>query len=133
MPWADVLERRPDSVRAATLDWEWTRDWLWSLDLVAGTVAVGSFAWIYELPMWKAADGTPFVVTPRQVMLGPVDYPGHSDRIAHADMSWPIHTTSWRGRTIVLDGLHRLAHATLSGQSEISACDVPPAVMTTQR
>jgi hypothetical protein len=49
----------------------------------------------------------------------PSAHPEHADRIANADLSYPLHVIRRRERWLILDGIHRLTKAEMLGLSGI--------------
>jgi hypothetical protein len=118
---ADVLSQAPSELRPWLLDFEWSRDKLWSLPLEESEMSTQRLAWILELPWWRGTGGQVFTVRPIDVRTGP-----HCQRAVEANLSWPLHVTERHGRFVVLDGVHRLLKATWLGFSTLRVLDVPP-------
>ena len=123
--WDELRTLMPDTVRAALLPWEWSRERLWSLDLPVGVVAVADLRHLFDVPLWRGEDGTAFATRPADVLAAPTRYPSQLSRMMEADLSFPIDITRRGGDLIVLDGVHRLAKAALLGEGEILARVVP--------
>lgn len=111
----------PAEVRPWLLDAAWSRDRLWQMQRPVIELAVAELRWLYELPLWRGADGRWFAVTPAAVVHAPHDHPEHARRIAEADTSFPVHVLRRRGRWVVLDGVHRLLKADVSGAPTVAA------------
>lgn len=88
----------------------WTLEKLWALDVRVEPVEVADLAWMFDLPLWQL-DGERFKVTPNQVAATPMNYRPHYQRVMDADLDYPIHVVAYRGRLVVLDGIHRLLKA----------------------
>lgn len=116
----------PESVRRTLLPWEWSRDLLWTLDIPSRAVPVTTLRHVFDLPLWRGEDGTPFTVRPADVLREPERFPSHFHRALEADLGYPIHITFWNGGWTVLDGVHRLLKAAYLGKSDIEASVVPP-------
>ena len=114
-----VLERLPrhhrfTEIPAALRDWllpiDWDRQRLWSLDLPRRQLTLESLRWHLELPWWRKGRVW-FQVTPREFLAHPAAHPEHAERVANADLSYPLHVIRRRQRWLILDGIHRLVRA----------------------
>ena len=59
--------------------------------------------------LWR--DGKILTFTPNQVAATPMNFRPHYERVMDADLDFPIHLVAYRGRLVVLDGVHRLLKA----------------------
>jgi hypothetical protein len=116
--WERLLTIMPDSVRAAVTPELWNMAWLHALDLPVQRMAVSDLAWLFDVPLW-AVDGEPFRVTPNEIRANPERFEAQYRRTMEADLSWPIHVMWFQGRSIVLDGVHRLLKADMQGEATI--------------
>ena len=55
----------------------------------------------------------------------PDNYPGEYRRTLQADTNWPIDIMRWRGRWVILDGLHRLMKQSLAGADTVRVRKIP--------
>ena len=106
----ELVASMPASVRDVFPTTRWRLDKLWALDLRTEPVEVGDLVWMFDLPLWQL-DGQWFKVTPNQVATTPMNFRPHYERVMGADLHHPIHLVAFRGRLVVLDGLHRLLKA----------------------
>lgn len=98
----------------------WRRDLLWELRLPVREVPVAGLSWLLDLPVWQAY-GRHFAVSPREVMAAPDVLRHQYERAMAADLAYPVHLCPWRGRTVVLDGFHRLLKAVIAGRESVPA------------
>ena len=84
-------------------------------------VATSDYEWMLDLPMWRDERGIWFTVTPNQVRTEPDRHPTQWDRTLRADLEVPIHITQREGRSVIIDGIHRLLKAVISGQGSLPA------------
>lgn len=122
--WSEFRALAPDDVRPYLLDFEFDEELLFRLNVLQERVHVSEIAWWLDQPVWTH-DDVPFSLRPRQVMHAPRLYPEHARRIATADLDDPVYVTALSGRTVVLDGSHRLAKATAYGLPTILVKRVP--------
>ncbi|WP_405064632.1 hypothetical protein OG474_30955 [Kribbella sp. NBC_01505] len=127
----DLVAMMPDELREAFPPARWQLEKLWALDLKVEPVEVADLVWMFELPLWQL-DGERFKVTPNQVAETPMNYRPHYQRVMDADLDFPINLVAYRGRLVVLDGVHRLlkAHflrrrwieATIATATQLQSC-----------
>jgi len=66
-------------------------------------------------------------VTPLEFLAHPRAHPEHADRVAKADLSYPLHVIRRHDRWLILDGIHRLVKAEMRGLSDISVATLATA------
>jgi hypothetical protein len=106
----ELLAMTPDSMREVFPQTHWQLGKLWALDLRVEPVEVADLLWMFDLPLWQL-NGERFKVTPNQVAATPMNFRPHYERVMDADLDFPIHLVAYRGRLVVLDGVHRLLKA----------------------
>jgi len=106
----DLLAMTPDSMREVFPPTHWQLGKLWALDLKVEPVEVADLLWMFDLPLWQL-NGERFKLTPNQVAATPMNFRPHYERVMNADLDFPIHLVAYRGRLVVLDGVHRLLKA----------------------
>ncbi|WP_237745144.1 hypothetical protein [Kribbella catacumbae] len=106
----ELLAMTPEPLREVFPQTHWQLGKLWALDLRVEPVEVADLLWMFDLPLWQL-NGERFKVTPNQVAATPMNYRPHYERVMDADLDFPIHLVAYRGRLVVLDGLHRLLKA----------------------
>lgn len=121
-PFAEI----PTALRGWLLPIDWDRERLWVLDLPRRRLKLEELRWHHELPWWRR-DGVWFQLTPREFLAHPAAHPEHADRVANADLSYPVHVILRRQRWLILDGIHRLVKADILDLSEILVAALSPA------
>lgn len=106
----ELLAMMPESLRDVFPQTHWQLGKLWALDLRVEPVEVADLLWMFDLPLWQL-NGERFKVTPNQVAATPMNFRPHYERVMDADLDFPIHLVAYRGRLVVLDGVHRLLKA----------------------
>jgi hypothetical protein len=106
----ELLATAPESLREVFPPARWQLGKLWALDLKVEPVEVADLIWMFDLPLWQL-NGERFKVTPNQVAATPMNFRPHYERVMRADLDFPIHLVAYRGRLVVLDGIHRLLKA----------------------
>jgi hypothetical protein len=106
----ELVATMPASVRDVFPPGGWKLGKLWALELKVEPIEVADLIWLFDLPLWPL-NGDRFKVTPNQVTETPMNYRDHYQRVMDADLDFPIHLVAYRGRLVVLDGVHRLLKA----------------------
>jgi len=114
----------PTSLRDVLLGFPWDLDRLFDLDLPVEEVRTADFLWLLDLPFWRKGDVV-FAVTPNQVRGNPFGYAEQWTRTLETDLTRPIHVTERKGRTVIIDGIHRLLKADIEGRRTLPARRVP--------
>jgi len=108
--YAELVAVMPDVVRQALPTVPWRLDLLRAMELRVEPVEVADLTWMFDLPLWDH-HGERFRVTPNQVTATPMNYRAQYERVMESDLDFPIHLVAYRGRLVVLDGVHRLLKA----------------------
>ncbi|MET7279958.1 hypothetical protein ABZS29_17110 [Kribbella sp. NPDC005582] len=127
----ELIASMPEELRSVFPPTSWQLEKLWALDLKVEPIEVADLVWMFELPLWQL-DGERFKVTPSQVAETPMNFRPHYQRVMDADLDFPINLVAYRGRLVVLDGVHRLlkAHflrrrwieATIATATQLQSC-----------
>ncbi len=114
-----LLAQVPAELRDVIVDFHFDIERLHALDLPARTVATTELAWHLDLPFWPA-QGIPFKVTPSTVAAEPDVHQEQWQRTHAADLRYPLDVYLRRdGRIVILDGIHRLLKASLTGRTHM--------------
>jgi hypothetical protein len=129
----ELVAMMPETLREVFPPYRWQLAKLRELDLRVEPVEIADLVWMFDLPLWQL-DGDRFRVTPHQVAETPMNFRAHYQRVMDADLDFPINLVAYRGRLVVLDGVHRLlkAHflrrrwieATIATATQLQACAV---------
>lgn len=124
-----LLEQLPASLRHVTLDFLWSQDRLWALDLPVEHVAIEELRWHLALPMWSF-EGVPFTVSPNEVRHDTRRYHAQYARTIAADLAFPLDALEGPNSTRrLLDGVHRLLKADLLGHTTVAVKTLPNAAV----
>ena len=107
---------------------DWDVEALWALELRTEPFPIARLLWHLDVPLWPHEQAR-YVLTPRQVLRAPFRYAREYRRLRSANLTFPIEITRFRGRWMILDGVHRLARAHEDGADTIYVRKVPPAVL----
>lgn len=114
-----LLDQLPAALRGVILDFHWDTDRLHEISLPTRVVPIAEVDWHLTLPFW-AVDGVPFQVSPAEVAADRVTHRRQWERTEAADLRFPL--DGYRradGRLVILDGIHRLLKATVTGRPEV--------------
>jgi hypothetical protein len=127
-PYADHgwLAAIPPSLAHWLLPVGWDREALWALPKASVQLQIADLRWLYDLPLWRGADGCWFQVTPREYLASPTDYPEHDARVRSVDLRYPLHAISRHDHWFLLDGAHRLVRADLDRREHVEVVVVSP-------
>ncbi|GAA2812965.1 hypothetical protein [Kribbella solani] len=129
----ELVAMMPETLREVFPPYRWQLAKLWELDLKVEPVEIADLVWMFDLPLWQL-DGDRFKVTPHQVAETPMNFRAHYQRVMDADLDFPINLVAYRGRLVVLDGMHRLLKAhflrrrwiegTIATATQLQSCEV---------
>ena len=97
------------------IDWYFPFNWdvelLWKLNGEAKEKKIANLEWHLDKPLWSSVvgQGMLFDLKPIDVLANPKRHAYHWNRIEQADTRNPICMTEYKGRDIIIDGIHRLA------------------------
>jgi hypothetical protein len=114
----------PEVIAEYWYAFDWNVEALWALDLPAERFPLKKLIWHLDVPLWPL-DERGYALTPRQVLKAPYRYAREYRRTRAADLMFPIEITRFKGRWLILDGVHRLLKAHEDGHEEILVRKVP--------
>jgi len=97
---------------------------IWKLEVPISPISIKDLEWHLEIPFWNSDTGI-FDLSPNKLLANPELSSNHYKRVLSADMTFPIDFTNYKGRSKIIDGLHRLAKAKLGGLSVVEARFIP--------
>ena len=122
----DLMDSVPAALHGLILDFEWSRERLWALDLVVQAMTIEELRWLLALPWWSDG-GVHFAISPNQVRADPGRHRVQFARTMAADLTLPLHVLVRQDRVVtMLDGVHRLQKADLVGMQLVQTKPVPP-------
>ena len=90
LPRHQLFAEIPAALRRWLLPIDWDRERLWALDLPHRRLDLDELRWHLGLPWWRR-EGVWFQVTPNDFLADPMTHPEHANRVANADLSYPLH------------------------------------------
>ncbi len=112
----------PELIQEHILPFNWDVKKVWTLECKSVATPRSHFDYLLGLPLWSSKPnmGMLFDISPLEVLGDKSRSPYQYDRVVKADLSWPIDLLEWKGKTWVLDGVHRIAKSYLQKDSNIS-------------
>ena len=104
---------------------DWNVESIWKLDLPVGILPMSELDWHLDVPVWPNEDGRKYAVTPRQFLEFSDRHPAEASRISRASLEYPLEVYMFRGRYMILDGIHRMARAWQEGREWVRVRHVP--------
>ena len=124
-----MTKQLPKIIEEVGFDFDWDEKKVWALDLPTEDMNINELAWHFDIPfLWTKPDGY-YDLKPREVLANPDSYKDEYERTMQADLLHPIDVMDWRGRWLILDGLHRLMKASANGHSKVSVRRVPQSLI----
>ena len=115
----------PDIIKEVGFDFRWDEQKVWQLDVPTEDMLIGELAWHFDVPfLWKRPGGF-YDVYPRDVIEHPENHAEEYSRTMRADTTHPIDIMLWRGRWLILDGLHRLMKQSIEGTKTVRVRKIP--------
>jgi len=98
---------------------------IWKVIAPVEKMKISELTWQFDIPFWHSSSKL-YIITPNQVLKNPKKYKKQYERIMKADLKYPIEVMkNQKGLWEILDGLHRLVKAHLSGQKEVNIRKIP--------
>jgi hypothetical protein len=114
----------PSVIETYWYAFDWNVEALWALDLPAEPFPLSRLEWMLDIPAFLF-EGKGYVLTPRDVLKQPYRHADEYARTQRASLVFPIEITWYRGRWVILDGVHRMLKAHELGHESIMARKVP--------
>ena len=115
----------PKVIREVGFDFSWDPEKVWAFDVPVEEMPIGELTWHFDVPfIWSKPDGF-YDVNPSEVLEHPHKHPEEHKRTMDADTSHPIDIMSWKGRWLILDGLHRLMKLSIEGEETAQVRKIP--------
>jgi len=115
----------PKVIKEVGFDFSWDNKRVWSLDIPAEEMNIGELEWHFNIPFWDKPNGGYYDLTPNQVLSDPEKYKEEHGRTIKADLSHPLDVMLWKGKWLLLDGLHRLVKQKQLGKERVEVRKIP--------
>lgn len=114
----------PDIIKQVGFGFRWDERKVWALDVPAEDMDISELAWHFDIPFWSKPGGF-YNLPAREVIEHRDENEQEYKRTLQADISHPIDIMLWRGRWLILDGLHRLVKQAIEGKKMVRVRKVP--------
>lgn len=121
----------PPIIQRVGFDFSWDESKVWRLDIPVEDMLIEELTWHFDVPfLWNRPDGF-YDINPRWVIEEPEKYAAEYERTMRADINYPIDIMFWRGRWLILDGLHRLMKQSIAGARMVKVRKIPESAIPT--
>jgi|SRR3989344_4640198 len=114
----------PKIIEEVGFDFDWDIKKVWKLNYPVEEIDIKELEWHFEIPFWNTKNSY-YDLTPNEVINNPIKFKDEYDRTMKADLSHPIDIMKNKGKLLILDGLHRLVKAKISGYKKVSVRKIP--------
>ncbi len=104
-------QKLPKIIQDIGFDFDWDNKKVWSLNIPVEEIDIESLEWHLDVPFWNKPPDGYYDLTPNEVLTDQEKYKEEFKRIMESDLSHPLDIMFWKGRWLMLDGLHRLVKA----------------------
>lgn len=101
-----------------------------SLDLPVEEMKIDELLWHFNYPFWEKEGTDDWNLAPWELIKDPTSQPTHYRRVQIVDLSYPLQIMRYKGRWLLLDGLHRLVKAYLEGKKIVQVRKVPKSAIS---
>lgn len=114
----------PTIIKEVGFDFKWDVRKVWALDVPTEEVPITELTWHFDIPFWSKSGGY-YDLYPKDVLEHQDENKEEYKRTMKADTSHPIDIMQWRGRWLILDGLHRLLKLAIEGNKTVKVRKIP--------
>ena len=122
----NVMESKiPKIIGDVGFDFHWDSKKVWKLDVPTTDMDIEKLVWHFEIPFWGKGSTNDYNLTPQEVIDRKSGTKEHFEKVKKADLKHPIDIMENKGRFLILDGLHRLVKAYISGMKKVNVRIIP--------
>src|SRR4030042_6684328 len=115
----------PKIVKDVGFNFHWDNKKIWTLKLPVEEMDTSELNWHFDIPFWDKPNGGYYDLTPSEVLANPEKYKEEFERTMKANLHHPLDIMFWKGRWLMLDGLHRLVKQKQLGVKKVKVRKVP--------
>lgn len=108
----------PKIIKDVGFEFSWNEPKVWALNTPVEEIPIEELTWHFAVPFWFKPGGK-YDLTPQEVVDNPQNFAEEYQRIQSSDTSHPLDIMLWKGKWLLLDGLHRLVKLSLDGQKTV--------------
>ena len=120
----NIKHNLPPIIKEVGFDFHWDERKVWQLDEPTIGMPINELTWHFAIPFWSTPGGF-YDLKAQDVIEHPDKYVEEYTRALKADTTHPIDVMRWRGRWVILDGLHRLVKQAIEGKKTIQVRKIP--------
>jgi hypothetical protein len=113
-----ILKREPQIIKDIDFDFGWVPEKVWDLNLPVEEMNIKDLEWHLDIPFWNSLEGY-YDVTPNDVLKDKDSHEAEYERVLAADVAHPLDVMFYKGRWLLLDGLHRLLKLKMQGKAMV--------------
>jgi hypothetical protein len=117
-------KKLPKIIKDVGFDFNWDEAKVWALDVPVEEMDISDLEWHFDIPFWWT-DGGYYDFKPVWMLKNPDKYPERVKRVMGSDLQYPLDIVFWKGKWLLLDGLHRLVKAKMLGQDKVKVRKIP--------
>lgn len=88
-------------------------------------INIQELIWHFDMPVWEKDGTDDWNLKPWEVILKEVGTMDHQKKVQEAGLEHPLIITQYKGRFVILDGVHRLTKAYMQEKKTIKAKVIP--------
>lgn len=111
-------------IKEIGFNFSWDEQKVWELDILEEEMDIKELEWHFGIPFWETKDGY-YDFKPIWVIENPDKFSERYKRVMKADLKYSLDIMLWKGRWLLLDGLHRLVKAKMLGQKTVKVRKIP--------
>ena len=114
----------PQIIKDVGFDFHWSEEKVWELDVPVEEMPTSELEWHFDVPFWSTESGF-YDLKPREVINNPEKWKREYKRTMDSNLDYPLDIMFWKSHWLLLDGLHRLAKASVLGQELVRVRKIP--------
>ena len=114
----EQTQKLPQVIKEVGFDFHWSNEKVWNLDIPIEEMVMSELEWHFDVPFWNKPGGY-YDLTPMEVLTVSDEYKEEFEKIMNSDLSYPLDIMFWKGRWLMVDGLHRLVKAKKIGMKTV--------------
>ena len=119
------MKKVPKIIQDVGFNFHWDNKKVWALVVPVKEMGIPELEWHFDVPFWNKPKGGYYDLTPNNVLANQNLYGLVLERIMKVDLSHLIDIMFWKGRWLILDGLHRLVKQKLLGEKAVKVRKIP--------
>lgn len=123
-------KKLPKIIKNVGFNFHWDNKKVWALDVPVEEMDISEFEWHFAVPFWDKPNEGYYDLTPNEVIKNPKKFNEEYERTMKSDLSHPLDIMLWKGKWLMLDGLHRLVKQKIQGVKKIKVRKIPREYIT---